>query len=116
LIIRSVCKAFKILNVYLNSGAKIHIHSKYQRFISYYIYSYFVNRINDTIIITKGKGFIIVTTYDNEEVELTNIYYVFNSQCNVISMAKLAEKGYTISFKGKFFDVRDKIGKTLFSG
>jgi len=99
----------------LDLRIEIYIHFKRQRFISYYIYNHFVNKIDDIIIIIKGKGFIIVTTYDSEEVELTNIYYVLNSQYNVILIMKLAKKGYTISFKRKFFDVKDKIRKTLFS-
>jgi len=114
LIIRSVRKAFKILNIYLDSKTEIYIYFEHQRFIFYYIYNHLINKIDDIIIIIKGKGFIIVTTHDNKEVELTDIYYVLNNQYNIISMAKLAKKGYTISFKGKFFDVKDKIGKTLF--
>jgi len=111
---RSVRKAFKISDIHLDSGAKIYIHSERQRFIFYRICNYFINRINDTIIMAKKKGFIIVTTHDSKEVELINIYYVPNSQYNVISIAKRAKKGYAISFKGKFFNVKDKIGKTLF--
>ena len=113
---RSVRKASRKSDVHLDSGAEIHIHSERQRFISYRVCSHPVSGIDDTIMMAKGKGSIIVTTDDDEEVELTDVYHVPDSQCNVISVAKLAEKGCAISFRGKFFDVRDKTGKTLFSG
>jgi len=114
LIIRLVRKVFRKSDIYLDSGANIYIYSKRQRFISYRIYSYPVNKIDNIIIIAKRKDSIIIITNNNKEVELINIYYISKNQYNIILIAKLAKKGYTISFRGKFFDIKNKTGKTLF--
>ncbi len=51
LIIYKIYKIFRKLNIYLNLKVKIYIY-----FILYYIYNYFINKINNIIIIIKKSN------------------------------------------------------------
>ncbi|KAL5810150.1 hypothetical protein ACOSQ4_026718 [Xanthoceras sorbifolium] len=62
---------------------------------------------DDSKISVKGKGNILIHAKNGSHQLISNVYYVPNMTCNILSMGQLLEKGYDIHMKDFSLFIRD---------
>ncbi|KAL5774594.1 hypothetical protein ACOSP7_012151 [Xanthoceras sorbifolium] len=62
---------------------------------------------DDSKISVKGKGNILIRAKDGSHQLISNVYYVPNMTCNILSIGQLLEKDYDIHIKNCSLFIRD---------
>jgi len=58
-------------------------------------------------ILVKGKGKILIRLKDGRHEFISNVYYISNMKNNIISLGQLLEQGYDINMKDSSISIRD---------
>jgi len=62
---------------------------------------------DDSRILVKGKGNILIRLKDRRHQFISNVYYVSNMKNNILSLGQLLEKGYDIHIKDSSRSIED---------
>lgn len=63
---------------------------------------------DESKILVKGKGKILIRLKNGTHQFISNVYYVPNMKNNIFSLGQLLEKGYDIHLKDHILSIRDK--------
>eukprot|EP00253_Pinus_taeda_P019347 PITA_19347 len=61
----------------------------------------------DSKIAVKGKGRVSIRARNGEQMIVTEVYYVPDLKCNLLSIGQLIDKGYNVFFKDDMCTMRD---------
>ena len=62
---------------------------------------------DESKVVVKGKGNILIRLKNREDQFISNVYYVPNMKSNILSLGQLLEKGYYILLKDNNLSIRD---------
>lgn len=104
----SAAKGFKQDVCYIDSGAKSHMSNNRKLFETFEQCNEKIFLAADKFITANGKGMAKIEA--NCEIQLKNVLYAPELQCNFISISKAVANGYTATFNSDGVKIKDSHG------